>query len=1470
MAAAPFIVFLLCAAATGALATTCFGIADSDPTVCSGYGQCINTDTCQCNYGGQGYDCSIPACGGYSFNDSRVCSGHGSCPVGNVIQIYAPVGNRRGVGGTEIDTGTTFYSSSINRIIGVQDINLNGLWITNRFGDASSPNGQGYPTFYTITPGEYITQFKLYYFDNYNVATGVELWTSTGGYKFIGNSRGNFQYTFSFGTNEYIVGLLGQYAIATGGAYDTPGTTTVGFKTIKPGTSCICRDGYVGLNCDSVQCYGTWNYDPSVCSGHGSCVLPDNCTCSGGYYGNTCENWNCDGTIYSDGSVCNSRGPCLSPDSCSCFGGYYGSSCQLYNCNNILFNDSSVCGGHGTCTSPDVCSCVSGYSNSFCDSYYCFGTEKSQLGVCNGHGSCDSPDNCTCATGYSGSACDQFYCFNVLMSNNSVCSTGGVCVAPDVCSCYSGVSGSNCELFYCENVLQSDAQVCSGHGYCAYASSPVVKQSVFGPSRFGTDFDDVDSNHKVDTLLFYGGWWMDSARFGRSSNSYVSPKYYDTGGGGLVSYTLSAGEEWSSIHMQQNGANIDCVQATTTFGHLYSCGRCDGSSYDYTFQSGEKLMGFYGKWAGYGNRGLVQVGLYTALPSGSKCYCNSDYYGSNCSLVKCNSIMSDDPTVCSGKGTCVFTDTCQCNFGYYGSNCNIFDCFGKLSNDSSVCSGRGTCTDYATCVCGIGGLGYDCSIDACNGIAYNSSNVCNGHGVCIGPTTVQTKGPYGSTFNPSYTNLDSGDTFYTTSISYLRVKSNFNSELLNLYIENRAGSSSYNWGAGFTDQYVLQPGEYFLNMTGYYQSSTQLYTGIDFYTSLGVHAQVGDLIGDVQDTINFGSNELILGIIGQFCNAFPNYGITSFGFKTLAPGTGCSCRDNFLGANCEAVQCYGVYNFDLSVCNGRGTCGAYNNCSCNADYYGDQCQYWNCNGIEHSNSSSCGPQGNCLSPNSCSCNSGYYGNICELYNCNGVVYTDNNTCSNHGTCVAPDSCNCNAGYGNQYCDDYQCFGTSSWDGNVCSGRGVCVSIDTCVCNTGTYGAACDQYNCAGIPFNNASVCSSAGACTSPDNCACKAGASGINCEIFSCQGILQNNPDVCGGQGTCQISNVITKQPIHSASTSSSVTTFDDYSSVYQVDVLRFFGGSWIDSAAYGISAINYATPKYYDTGGGNLNYFQLSPGESWAGISIHDNGNNIDCVYAVTSLNNIYSVGGGCSGYQMSIAPATFAPSTFAPTTSSPSSSAPASSSPSSSAPAPVPAPTPAPVPAPAPSSSIYDYYTFQSMETLMGFFGEWDGGLIGIGIYTGIANYTCSCRNGFYGSNCSYVDCNGITNTDPSICSGNGICTATDVCTCSYGYTGSNCESISCFGISNQSLSVCSGYGNCSSIDACSCSNGYTGNQCQFPTCFGYSANSSLVCSGRGVCSSADTCDCVAGYNGTICNLWTCGGIDSRNPSVCSGAGL
>eukprot|EP01080_Neovahlkampfia_damariscottae_P008239 gene8239-64_t len=135
--------------------------------------------------------------------------------------------------------------------------------------------------------------------------------------------------------------------------------------------------------------------------------------------------------------------------------------------------------------------------------------------------------------------------------------------------------------------------------------------------------------------------------------------------------------------------------------------------------------------------------------------------------------------------------------------------------------------------------------------------------------------------------------------------------------------------------------------------------------------------------------------------------------------------------------------------------------------------------------------------------------------------------------------------------------------------------------------------------------------------------------------------------------------------------------------------------------------------------------------------------------------------------------------------------------------------------------------------------------------------------------VTCFGFDSTDPSACSGNGNCTATNKCQCKSGYSGNQCQTYSCYGTSSTNRKVCSGRGECVSIDQCHCFNETIGYECEIPKCFGVYSNDTTVCSSHGTCEDTNTCNCPHGYSGSNCEATICYGRNSSDKQVCSSRG-
>jgi hypothetical protein len=80
--------------------------------------------------------------------------------------------------------------------------------------------------------------------------------------------------------------------------------------------------------------------------------------------------WTCDVFVNSDPLVCSGHGTCYKPDECHCDNNWVGLLCSTPLCGGIPANDSSVCSGHGTCSSANKCECLNSTGGSNCESNY--------------------------------------------------------------------------------------------------------------------------------------------------------------------------------------------------------------------------------------------------------------------------------------------------------------------------------------------------------------------------------------------------------------------------------------------------------------------------------------------------------------------------------------------------------------------------------------------------------------------------------------------------------------------------------------------------------------------------------------------------------------------------------------------------------------------------------------------------------------------------------------------------------------------------------------------------------------------------------------------------------------------------------------------------------------------------------------------------------------------------------------------
>nr|CAG4715597.1 unnamed protein product [Naegleria fowleri] len=397
-------------------------------------------------------------------------------------------------------------------------------------------------------------------------------------------------------------------------------------------------------------------------------------------------------------------------------------------------------------------------------------------------------------------------------------------------------------------------------------------------------------------------------------------------------------------------------------------------------------------------------------------------------------------------------------------------------------------------------------------------------------------------------------------------------------------------------------------------------------------------------------------------------------------------------------------------------------------------------------------------------------------------------------------------------------------------------IITCA-DTKSYVLSSDYSKCLAICYGKNSadptVCSGNGTCTDPNQCTCRSGYYSPECALYDCYGIVFNDTRVCSGRGSCYAPNNCSCNPNYSGN---NCQTYYCYGVVNS-------NTSGVCSGHGTCSSYNNCTcnPGYY---GSNCELYYCN-GIQFNSSSVCNgngtctapdtcscksgySGTNCEIYYCNNILSNSSSVCNGkgkCTG-----------PNNCTCTTS--------------------------------------------------GYFGQYCDQFKCYGIVntdtnnacsgngTCIAPNVCSCNNGpksgkYYGDQCQYYNCSGISYNDPNVCSSFGTCVAPDACVCQPGRNGTNCNNPLCFGKQSDEKDVCNGRGRCDSTDKCTCNAGFGGESCQYSICFGLLSNSSEVCSKHGTCIGPDSCQCYPGYGTNTCNVTSCFGISSIDLSVCSSQG-
>jgi hypothetical protein len=239
-------------------------------------------------------------------------------------------------------------------------------------------------------------------------------------------------------------------------------------------------------------------------------------------------------------------------------------------------------------------------------------------------------------------AANNFLCDGKLPTDPTVCGSYGTCVAQDVCSCYG--PASKWTGVQCDNT-------CSGKQVLAEAT--VVLDYYASLSFNSTEV--VEGN----TLSFT----MDTA-------SLISAKKMRSDCSDLRIFFNNATDVGRGVS--------NCNSANTVVSFNYAVGVTRSATDSFSIQYGGP-MSFWNSFTV--PTFTPSTAVSTTITQGAQseqlhnCFACVGNFGQMCEITACSGIASSSPSVCSGHGQCVATDTCACNDPcYIGTNCGINVC----------------------------------------------------------------------------------------------------------------------------------------------------------------------------------------------------------------------------------------------------------------------------------------------------------------------------------------------------------------------------------------------------------------------------------------------------------------------------------------------------------------------------------------------------------------------------------------------------------------------------------------------------------------------------------------------------------------------------------------------------------------------------------------------------------------------------
>ncbi|CAL4102763.1 unnamed protein product, partial [Meganyctiphanes norvegica] len=466
----------------------------------------------------------------------------------------------------------------------------------------------------------------------------------------------------------------------------------------------VCKDGWIGSNCDKPVCRDSCHTE------HGTCKRPGECECRHGWEGELCDqcqrypgckHGNCDG----------------SPWTCECHLNWGGILCD----QDLNYCRRYPCQNGGTCenTAPDEykCTCYDGFSGLNCEIV----EDPCAVGPCANGGTCMEVNGgyqCTCPMGWTGNNCSE----NVDECLSSPCRHNGTCIDAVngfTCNCTSGWEGNKCQL---------DSDECQGRP-CINAVSCINLDGDYEClCQQGWEGKNCDLNlDDCHNQCLHGATCID-----------LVDDYHCACDKGFTGKNCETNiDECESSPCQNGGECIDQVAGIQCICPVgFSGQRCE---VDIDLCNPDPC-----------ENGALCINLQEDF----YCHCPEKFGGKNCSEQRpectqppCTAVDSCKvpeqqesgqilfvpSNICGFNGRCVSLEnsafSCVCDPGYSGEYChiNVNDC------TSNPCRNGGTCVDLNNefqCVCDIGWEGALCTID----VDECADKPCRNNGTCMDGT----------------------------------------------------------------------------------------------------------------------------------------------------------------------------------------------------------------------------------------------------------------------------------------------------------------------------------------------------------------------------------------------------------------------------------------------------------------------------------------------------------------------------------------------------------------------------------------------------------------------------------------------------------------------------------------------------------------------------------------------------------------